>query len=179
MATLLPDSAYAVLGLIDRTPEGSAHELARLVSRSLAHFWPLSRTMLYREVKRLEELGLTTSTEVRQDRLPAKRVYRLTEQGKLALRDWLASRAEPDVLRSGFLLRIYLGADKDEELPARMLADYRESLQAQLAELNGIAAQLERIPEAGAGRLAVGLGIRVVQAKLDWLADAEDVIAGD
>src|SRR6266511_3722518 len=79
--TALPTTAFAVLGLLSLR-DLSGYELAAFADQSLAYFWPMHRSLVYRELRRLEDGGYVAGTEVAQDRVPDKRVYRLTERGR-------------------------------------------------------------------------------------------------
>ena len=47
MVSELPETTYAVLGLVDKLPGSSGYELGAVADRSFAHFWPISQTLLY------------------------------------------------------------------------------------------------------------------------------------
>jgi len=47
MVSELPETTYAVLGLVDKLPGSSGCELVAVADRSFAHFWPISQTLLY------------------------------------------------------------------------------------------------------------------------------------
>lgn len=47
MVSEMPETTYAVLGLVDRLPGSSGYELVAVTDRSFAHFWPISQTLLY------------------------------------------------------------------------------------------------------------------------------------
>src|SRR6266511_1189113 len=79
--TALPTTAFAVLGLLSLR-DLSGYELAAFADQSLAYFWPMHRSLVYRELRRLEDGGYIAGTAVAQDRVPDKRVYRLTERGR-------------------------------------------------------------------------------------------------
>ena len=78
MTAELPDTTYAVLGLIDKVPNASGYDLVAVAGRSFAHFWPISQTLLYRELERLAELGWVAATRVDQIRAPSKWTYQTT-----------------------------------------------------------------------------------------------------
>lgn len=168
----LPESTYAVLGLIDKQP-ASGYELGGLAERSLANFWPISRTLVYRELARLESLGWAEATEVAQDRLPDKRVWATTPQGRQALADWLIGPAEGGSFRSGFLLKFMFGALMPPAVLASLLADYRQSLETTASYLATLVQQLQSTPAARMGRLAALHGLRSTEAKLGWLDEVE------
>src|ERR1700694_1121022 len=104
MMSDLPETTYAVLGLVDMRPS-SGYDLAALADRSLGYFWPISRTLVYRELGRLESLAWVRSEPVAQDRLPDKCVWSTTQQGRHSLADWLSQPAlSGSGNRNGFLL---------------------------------------------------------------------------
>lgn len=169
----LPETSYAVLGLIDKRP-ASGYDLAALADQSLGYFWPISRTLVYRELGRLEGLGWAVATEVAQERLPDKRVWSTTEQGRQALADWLSRPAEGGTsFRSGVLLKFMFGARMSPAALTSLLADYRESLQTTATDLSSVVQGLENSPEARMGRLAALHGLRSAEARLAWLDEVE------
>src|SRR5918999_3616633 len=90
-----PESTYAVLGLVDKLPDSSGYDLAAVAGRSFAYFWPISQTLLYRELERLADLGLVAATRVEQLKAPGKWTYQTTDAGQQALMNWLAGPAAP------------------------------------------------------------------------------------
>src|ERR671919_173238 len=110
MDVQLPPTSYAVLGLLSRRGPMSGYDLTAYADRSVAHFWPISRSLIYRESARLERLGLVRGSDVAQERLPDKRIYEVTEEGRRALDRWLGEASfEPDRGRSSFLLMFFFG----------------------------------------------------------------------
>jgi DNA-binding PadR family transcriptional regulator len=91
LAAELPDSTYAVLGLVDNVPGSSGYDLVAVVGRSFAHFWPTSQTLLFRELDRLRDLGWVAATRVEQTRASGKWIYRITADGRRALTGWLTT----------------------------------------------------------------------------------------
>jgi DNA-binding PadR family transcriptional regulator len=169
----LPETSYAVLGLIDKR-SASGYDLAALADRSLGYFWPISRTLVYRELARLEALGWAEATDVAQDRLPDKRVWSTTAQGRRALADWLSRSAEGgSSFRSAFLLKFVFGARMPPTALASLVADYRESLQGTATDLSTLVERLTNSPGASMGRLAALHGLRTAEARLAWLDEVE------
>ncbi|HEY6424282.1 MAG TPA: PadR family transcriptional regulator [Pseudonocardiaceae bacterium] len=169
-----PETSYAVLGLVDKKPGASGHELARLAERSLAYFWPISRTLLYREIRRLEERGWVRGTEVRQERLPDRRSYTITAEGARVLSAWLERPGTgSNQFRSEFLLRFFFSASMSGEAMKELLADYRRALHTTVEELSAVADRLASVPGARTSRLAALHGVRTAQARLGWLDEVE------
>jgi PadR family transcriptional regulator, regulatory protein AphA len=172
----LPDTTYAVLGLIDKVPGASGYELVGVAGRSFAHFWPVSQTLLYRELDRLTGLGWVAATRVEQRHAPSKWTYRTTAAGQAALADWLATPTPATgSFRSGVLLRFFFAYRMQPDQVRSLLADYRSTLQAQAEELMAIMDKLEAVstPAARAGRLTALHGLRTAEARLRWVEEAE------
>ena len=172
----LPESTYAVLGLVDKVSDSSGYDLASVASTSLALFWPVSRTLLYRELERLTELGWVEASRVEQSHAPSKWTYRATADGRTALARWL--RRPPDTLgstRNPVLLRLFFAHRMSNRAITSLLAAYRAQLQIQLDQLVTVVDKLEAIstPAARSGRIVARHGITTTRARLEWATDAE------
>lgn len=179
MASNHPESTYAVLGLIDKLPDSSGYDLAAVAGRSFAHFWPISQTLLYRELDRLAELGWVAATRVEQVRAPGKWTYRTTGAGRRALADWLAGPVSAKTsFRSGFLLRFFFAYRMDQGRLRSLLEEYRRTLQSQRDEFEAITNKLQAIgtAEARAGWLTALHGLRTAQARLAWTDEVEAML---
>jgi PadR family transcriptional regulator AphA len=182
MGSNYPETTYAVLGLVDKLPDSSGYDLAAVAGRSLAYFWPISQTLLYRELERLTDLGWVVATRVEQLRAPGKWTYRTTTGGQRALLDWLAGPAPAkSSFRSGVLLRLFFAYRMHPDQIRALMADYRRALRSQRDELKAIIDKLDGIatPEARAGRLTALHGLRTVEARLAWTEEAEALLGDD
>lgn len=177
-----PESTYAVLGLVDKLPGSSGYELTAVVDRSFAHFWPISQTLLYRELGRLVELGWIAATRIEQVRSPSKWTYQTTVVGQQALTDWLGRPApSKSTFRSSFLLRLFFAYRMRPARVLSLLEDYRRTVQSQLDEFETIQKKLAAIamPEARAGRLTALHGLRTAEARLAWIDEVEAMLGED
>ncbi|HEX2037960.1 MAG TPA: PadR family transcriptional regulator [Chloroflexota bacterium] len=167
----LTPSAYAVLGLLAREP-GSGYELGSRTARSIAHFWPLTRTHIYHELARLEGLGYVTGAEVAQSGLPDKRVYTLTPEGARVLDAWL-NDPEPGVQRPRhpMLLKLFFAERAAPERVVEMLARYRADAGARRDRFAAVVAGMDPGPDSPLRfvRAAALFGLRRAEADLAWL----------
>jgi DNA-binding PadR family transcriptional regulator len=107
----IPPTAYALLGLLSFDRELSGYDLKKWADSSLRFFyWSPAVSQIYSELKRLDAMGYVTSRDVPQDELRNKRVYRITDEGRAALTEWVEhDDVEPPMLKHSPLLRVWLG----------------------------------------------------------------------
>jgi len=80
-----------VLGRLSRTPT-HGHDIMRTLKTSRADLWvDLSEKHVYYVLRKLERAGLVTAVEERAGNLPARKVYRITDEGRSALAGALRS----------------------------------------------------------------------------------------
>ena len=151
--TDLTPVSYVVLGLVARDGPSTPYALKTAVGRGVAHFWQFPHSQIYAETERLARLGLLA--EEREHTGRRRRSYRITPEGRAALRAWLAEPAdEPPQFRSLGLLKLFFSqhAEPDHvaELARAQVAQYH-----QFAELT--AGIIERLQARGdrPGQLAV------------------------
>ena len=171
-----------MLGLVDKIPDSSGYDLAAVAGRSLAHFWPISQTLLYRELDRLTDLEWVEATRVEQFRAPGKWTYRTTTAGREELAEWLAGpvRAKSSY-RSGFLLRFFFAYRMDRGQLESLLVEYRQLLHPQRAEFEAIMNTLQVVgtAEARAGRMTALHGLRTAEARLAWTDEVAAELGAD
>ncbi|MGC8635316.1 MAG: PadR family transcriptional regulator [Candidatus Limnocylindrales bacterium] len=129
-AQLTPTS-YLVLGLLAREGPSTPYALKRHVAATLGHFWSFPHSLLYGEPARLTGFGLLR--EEREQSGRRRRVFAITEPGRVALQDWLARPShEPTELRDPGLLQLFFA---DLGPPEARLAIAEEQLAIHRAKL--------------------------------------------
>jgi DNA-binding PadR family transcriptional regulator len=102
----LKPSSYLILGMLDLGLE-TGYAIKRAVDRSTRFFWAASFAQVYPELAALEQDGYILSTDEPHGARPRK-THRLTDKGKRALAEWLASERVPDFeQRDEGLLRLF------------------------------------------------------------------------
>src|SRR5262245_9108207 len=106
---MLSTTEAAVLGLLAASGECSGYELAKHAEAGIAYLWTPSRSQIYKVLPRLVAAGFAKAREVEQHGHPDKALYRVTAQGRAALRVWLeVVEDEPPQGRAVFLLKLFL-----------------------------------------------------------------------
>ncbi|MFN2465799.1 MAG: PadR family transcriptional regulator [Candidatus Dormibacteria bacterium] len=168
MTSALPTSSYAVLGLLSMAPM-SGYELAQAADRSIANFYPISKTQTYAELDRLEKLGHVTARDVAQEKLPDKRVFELSAAGEAALDAWLTVPGlERDTYRRPTLLKVFFGHRIPREHLRELIDEYRRAAAEEIEHLTAVTALLESVPAASHTRLAALYGLRLAEAVVAW-----------
>ncbi len=90
---------HAILGFLSWKPF-SGYELKKFFADSLSFHWSGNNNQIYGSLVELHREGLVSVEVMQQDKLPAKKVYAITEAGRLELRSWLLSGPELPQLRS-------------------------------------------------------------------------------
>lgn len=170
----LPTTSYAVLGLLSLAPM-SGYDLAQAADRSIANFWPISKSQVYSELGRLDDLGLVRGVEVSQEKLPDKRRYEITEAGAEVLDAWLVEPGwEPDRHRVGFLVKMFFGHRLAPDRMLGLLDEYRAEAVRYRDYLREVVDALAEVPEAVYQRATALLGLRGTEATIRWADEVRD-----
>ena len=100
-------TTFGLLGLL-AVRSWTGYELTQQVRRSLRFIWAASDGHLYREQKRLVDLGWATVEEEPAGRRTRKR-YTITPAGRTALSAWLDTEPEEPHFQLEGVLRMFLG----------------------------------------------------------------------
>jgi len=158
----LTATSFAILGLLAVRP-WPTYELAKQINRSLSHFWPRAESNLYAEAKRLVAGGYAAARQERTGER-CRTVYRITPQGRKALREWLDAPGGEMRLESEPLLKVFF-ADQGSK------ADLLDTLRAMGTAAEAQQATLRRMAEeyrAGVGPFPERLAVGVLALGLVW-----------
>ena len=137
MPSRLTTSSHAVLSLLALRP-WAGYELTQQATRSLRFAWPKSERLLYAEPKKLVEHGLATAHEELVGER-SRTVYTITDEGRAALKAWMATEPEPPVLEAEALLRLLFadhGTLDDAQAALDTLAADAAETYEQVREIN-------------------------------------------
>lgn len=133
----LPNTSYALLGLLSLGGELSGYDLKRWADASIRFFyWSPVQSQIYGELRRLARLGLVTSRRVEQTTRPAKTLFSISPAGGEELRRWLEEApVEPLVLKHPVALRLFFGQSARPERLRELLEQYAAENEATIAAL--------------------------------------------
>ncbi|GAK34060.1 hypothetical protein JCM17846_05200 [Iodidimonas nitroreducens] len=146
--------------------DASGYEIKKMVAEgSFSFFSEASYGSIYPSLTRLTEEGFVTCEFFSQDKRPDKKIYSLTEKGRLALTEELRRDPGPDKNRSEFLAALLfaeaVSPDRIQNLVEERIDEHRmkiRSLQKLLDEAM-----------SPASHFVINYGIAMQKAALDYL----------
>lgn len=163
----------AVLGLLTRRPM-SGYDLKKVVERSVGYFWAPAKSQIYAVLPRLVEAGFATSRKIAQSQRPDKQVYRITAEGRRALRAWVEDfPTPPDPSRSPLLLKLFFGEVTSPEVLLEHVRERKEQAQRLKADLTEIDAAVLDDESDFYSNLTRKYGHRYADAIIRWADDVE------
>jgi PadR family transcriptional regulator, regulatory protein AphA len=137
MTQLVSATTYALLGLL-AIRSWTGYELTQQLRRSLHFVWPSSEGHLYREQKRLIDIGWASMRREPVGKRQRNR-YTITDEGRAALREWLGTEPGPPRLEIEGLVRIFYGDQGDVRDMLRSMEATRDQARSMLDTLVGFA----------------------------------------
>ena len=126
----LTTTSYAVLAQLAVHP-WSTYELAQQRARYFRYVWPRAESAIYREVKRLAAMRLAAAKREYVGKRP-RTVYSITDVGRQALREWLATPVSPFAMDFEAMIRLFIAplGTKDQIVATleQVRSDAREML---------------------------------------------------
>jgi DNA-binding PadR family transcriptional regulator len=90
---------HAILGFLSWKPF-TGYELKKIFADALSFHWSGNNNQIYGSLVELHKSGAVTIEVQQQEKLPAKKLYTITDAGRAELREWLLSEPELPLLRS-------------------------------------------------------------------------------
>ena len=128
-------ATFGLLGLL-AVRSWTGYELTQQVRRSLRFVWRSSEGHLYREQKRLVDLGWATVENEAAGRRTRNR-YTITDAGRRALEDWLVTEPEEPHFQIEGVLRTFLGDQSSPHQLASTMEATARTARSMLGELHG------------------------------------------
>ncbi|TXT42125.1 MAG: putative transcriptional regulator [Spirochaetes bacterium] len=122
---------YAILGFLSwRAYTG--YELKKCFADALSFHWSGNNNQIYGTLVSLHKEGAVTLDIQPQEKLPARKVYTITESGRQELKSWLVAESELPILRSEFNVRLAWACGLSGKELLEMVGSYERQLAAQV-----------------------------------------------
>ncbi len=168
---------HAILGFLSLEPV-SGYTLRQRFDGTVASFWSVTQSQIYRELKALEAEKLVRFELIPRAGKPSSKVYCLTEAGREELARWLQEPVEPQRIRHPLLLKLAFADYEDTDAIARLLEAYLRELEKiestyQERKRASQVFRLARSPQqARLWRLILENGLSWVRAESGWATAA-------
>jgi len=175
IGTLSPE--MALLGLLYGQP-GYGYDLHRKVINELGQVWHLSQSQAYLILKRLEAQRDISSIEISQEKLPARQLLQITEQGCARFLDWLAATSGGSVraMRMEFVTRLYF---INQYFPERLIQIFEDQKAEAQTHIQRLAKTHAELPTNQIhNRMSLDLRLRQLQCVMEWLEENQKTFQG-
>lgn len=169
--------AHAILVSLINTP-ASGYELAKQFEASVGFFWKATYQQIYRELTKLEDLSWISAQVIAQETRPDKKLYTVTELGRLQLIEWMNRTCEPAVIKDDLLVKIFAGYLIPEQKLIEEIEHHRQIHAEKLKVYQDIEQQYFSHPQTLAHQqkfqyltLRKGIGYET-----DWISWCEEAI---
>jgi hypothetical protein len=160
--------APAQSGFGGASPAMTGSQLWRAAATSIARFWNITRSQVFRELPRLTADGLVEPAPARPRR---QQPYRITPSGREAFGAWLVefvrNGARDEQLHSPLVLSVFFGELCPPTVLRGALAYHRQVHLERLAALQGMQAALGRSRRLPAQTIVRGVAYQ--QLTIDWI----------
>ena len=173
---------FVVLTLINKKPQ-TGYEIVKTFDSAVGYFWHASHQQVYRELGQLADAQLVSFKVQQQEERPDKKIYRVTAQGRKALKLWLETPLKRAGVKDALLVKllstewigntVLLGDIEREIQHSRSLLSTYKSIETRYYS----AGQLAKL--AASDRilyLALRKGILGIEAHLTWLSEAVETV---
>jgi DNA-binding PadR family transcriptional regulator len=142
------------------------YELRQMLESEFSDLLPaLNGGQIYTTLSRLERDGLIVGRDVLTD-TRGKRVYTLTDAGRVVLRQWIETPIPGTRLKDEFFMKFVLVAGAGLAEPRKLLEEQRREYLQSLRDLDGL---LQTRAKSAAAELLVEGAILHLKADLEWL----------
>jgi PadR family transcriptional regulator, regulatory protein AphA len=140
---------YGMLGLLAVWGPLSGYDLKHVCDQVLAPMWGVVQSQVYKELRRMQELGWVEMEREEQESRPDRKVYSVTSKGYTALRSWQAQPPEVFQIRDELLLKVLFGSFAT---PSDLARNLRASITEHEMRLLAYRQNLPVLPLKGAFR---------------------------
>jgi PadR family transcriptional regulator, regulatory protein AphA len=172
-------SRYAILGMLNFGNK-SGYDIKKAIAASTANFWRESDGNIYPALKKLVEEKAVRPVSSKETSGRQRQVYKITDAGRVALREWLVQPTAPRSPDSEFLLKLFFSSILEPREALHLIQAHAAQQSSQLELYRQLAKSIEQHPASQAQRVywscALNYGITVNGAILQWCKETESQI---
>ncbi len=170
-------TAMSLLGFLHEGPM-TGWDLVATAQRRIGNFWSVTQSQVYRELSSMAQLGFVEAGEVgARDARP----YSITDAGRAAFREWLASEPGNPTIRFPLLLTVLFGRYLPDERLRAFLDEHRAVHARAMDRYEDVLAKMisGEQPSDKYAIAVVQFGMAYERALLDWFTNAAPALTED
>ncbi len=96
---------FAILGILSYKSM-TGYDIKKIIQDSDFMYWSGNNNQIYKSLIELLNKGLVTNVVKHQESSPTKKIYTITSEGLVALKEWVLSPADPSEIKKPFLVQL-------------------------------------------------------------------------
>ena len=164
------------LGFLMQQPM-HGYDLYWRANDALGHVWTMGVSNVYGALNQIEEAGYVRSVLQPQPSRPARRVYHITDAGRVQFLDWVREPV-PSIraIRVEFITKLFFLQMLGLEGAAQLIAEQEAFCQERIGQLEG---RIAGCAPFDFNRLVFDFRLRQVQGMLAWLGARREESSGE
>ena len=167
-----------ILGLLSHE-DLTGYDIKKQIDEAIGFFWKGSFGSIYPALGEMEKSGQIKKLPDRSSGSREKIKYRITKDGKNALKEWLKEEQSSNDLKYETLLKLYFGGVEKPEVSIHNIELFEEKIKADLNVLKWYKSNLEKVLDNNEHLhyyLTVTFGIDTYEAYLKWCARSKKLL---
>lgn len=121
----------AILGILSYRPL-TGYDLKKIIQDSPFMYWSGNNNQIYKALVELLDEGYVTNEVFHQESSPSKKIYTITDAGRVRLKAWVLSRPEAPECKKTFLMQLAWADLLSQEELKGLLAAYENEIRVQI-----------------------------------------------
>lgn len=172
---------YAILGILSyRSMTG--YDIKKVIQDSSFMHWSGNNNQIYKSLIELHNKGMVTNVVKYQENSPTKKEYIITNEGLVALKEWVLSPSELIEIKKPFLVQLAWSKQLNTNELNMLLDGYENQIKTQLLMINSNKDNKNFLPDRSALETTIWSFIndnilRTYESELMWIQDLRNAIA--
>jgi DNA-binding PadR family transcriptional regulator len=123
--------AHAILAFLNFSPM-TGYDLKKYFEQSVAHFWSVTQSHIYKTLDSLEKDGYVESSIIQQVGKPNRKEYSISDAGRQKLQRWLITPLPLPPTREAWLIQLFFAYANSNQEIVELLQARKEAIDARI-----------------------------------------------
>ncbi len=138
---------HAILAFLDFGPH-TGYDLKKNFDSSVAHFWSVTQSHIYKALEKLEEQELVTSRIIPREGRPSRKEYQITKAGRDELFTWLATPLPLSPVREAWMIQLFFAHSLSNAQISQLIETRRNEVAKAIEQLEQARSLIEQQRQA-------------------------------